>query len=95
MDNIAIEQEQQPTVNKESRQAYSLRIKELRGYALEDEIKVNPTSEQDFWGFVESLPLVKRPRLCSAITAIIEPCGRMTTGDTLEFSSSASSKRSS
>ena len=34
------------------RQAYALRIAELRGYAEDDDIQVNPASESDFWAFV-------------------------------------------
>ncbi len=45
------------------REAYSLRIEELKGYALEDEIEVIPASEQDFWAFVESLSSNKRASL--------------------------------
>ena len=45
------------------REAYSLRIEELKGYALEDEIEVNPASELDFWAFVESTLLANEAAL--------------------------------
>lgn len=37
-------------------EAYRARIETLRGYAESDEIVVQPSSEQDFWGFVHALP---------------------------------------
>lgn len=48
---------------EEVRKAYSSRIEELKGYAVEDDIKVNPASERDFWHFIESSSFVKRASL--------------------------------
>lgn len=36
--------------------AYRARIEALRSHAESDEIVVQPSSEQDFWGFVHALP---------------------------------------
>ena len=37
-------------------ETYRARIETLRSYAESDEIVVQPSSEQDFWGFVHALP---------------------------------------
>ncbi len=63
MNNSAIKQERNLQLNESIRRAYSLRIEELKGYAVEDEIEVNPASERDFWGFLESLPASRRASL--------------------------------
>ena len=45
------------------RAAYALRIEELKGYALEDGIEVNPSSERDFHYFVQSTTMVNEAAL--------------------------------
>lgn len=60
MDNIAVKHVERPQTDELVCQVYSDRIKELRGYVLEDEIEVNPASEGDFWNFMDSLLSVKR-----------------------------------
>ena len=37
-------------------EAYRCRIEELRGYGAEEDIEINPESELDFLGFIESFP---------------------------------------
>ena len=54
IEKIAVETERQCKVAEEVREAYSSRIEELRGYALEDEIEIREESERDFWEFVNS-----------------------------------------
>ena len=63
IEKIAPRQDQSGGTPKAVREAYSLRIEELKGYAIEDEIEVNPASERDFWAFMESLPVSKRASL--------------------------------
>lgn len=63
VEKIAIKQEPQSQPDEEVRRAYFLRIEELKGYAVEDEIKFNPASERDFWEFVESQPANRRASL--------------------------------
>ena len=46
-----------------TREDYALRIKELRGYASEDGFQVNPSSEEDFWSFMNSALFGNRPGL--------------------------------
>ena len=60
IEKIAPRQGQPSGASERVREAYSLRIEELKGYALEDEIEVNPASELDFWDFMESLPSRKQ-----------------------------------
>ena len=63
MQNMPLKTEQQPNAAEGIRRAYSARIEELKGYAVEDEIEVNPASERDFWEFVESLSNQKKAAL--------------------------------
>ena len=72
IEETAATEERQVSALERVRNAYSLRIKELKGYALEDEIEVIPASEQDFWAFVDSLSSNKRPASCSATTGIMK-----------------------
>ncbi len=63
IEKIAPKQRQPSGASERVREAYSLRIEELKGYALEDEIEVNPASELDFWTFVESTLLANEAAL--------------------------------
>ncbi len=63
IEKIAPRQDPPSEASDAVRQAYFLRIEELKGYATEDEIEVNLASEKDFWAFVESLHPSKRANL--------------------------------
>ena len=54
IEKIAPKQEPPSNTHERVREVYCLRIKELKEYALEDDIEVNPASEQDFYYFVYS-----------------------------------------
>ena len=63
IEKIAPRQDQSGGTAKAVREAYSLRIEELKGYAIEDEIEVNPDSEQDFHFFVHSTSMANEAAL--------------------------------
>ena len=63
IEKIAPKQEPPSKTPDRVRNAYSLRIKELKGHAIDDDIEFNPASERDFWAFMESLPCSKRASL--------------------------------
>ena len=63
IEKIAVETERQRKIAEEVREAYSSRIEELRGYALEDEIEIREESERDFWEFVTAVPLADEGEL--------------------------------
>ena len=63
IEETATTEERQVSTLERVREAYSLRIEELKAYAQEDEIEVNEASQRDFWDFVDSLSSTKRARL--------------------------------
>ena len=63
IEETATTEERQVSALERVREAYSLRIEELKAYAQEDEIEVNEASQRDFWDFVDSLSSTKRASL--------------------------------
>ena len=63
IEETATTEERQVSALERVREAYSLRIEELKAYAQEDEIEVNEASQRDFWDFVDSLSTTKRASL--------------------------------
>ena len=63
IEETATTEERQVSALERVREAYSLRIEELKAYAQEDEIEVNEASQRDFWDFVDSLSSNKRASL--------------------------------
>ena len=63
IERIASRQDKPSETSCTVREAYSRRIRELKGYASEDEIEVNPASERDFHYFVQSTTMVNEAAL--------------------------------
>ena len=57
IEKIAPRQDPPSEASDAVRQAYFLRIEELKGYAIEDDIEVNSESERDFHHFTNSTSL--------------------------------------
>ncbi len=48
---------------EEIRQGYRLRIDQLRAYAVDDGLDLDPSSERDFWHFLRGKPNIKQGNL--------------------------------